>query len=110
MKPPQRAMPISADNGDLNDLADALKSYLAELDTYRVVCQRHNTSGAIREEDGVLRLSRWFALGKQTVDYLRTGIGRLRGWEETPHWPTEGIAWEGLLRAARGEGSHDGRR
>lgn len=87
-------MPSQDVNGDIVAIADALLSYLSELESYRKVCRRHWRTVTVSESKGGLRVCRRLLSAEHGKASLLSQIEGLPGWEATPFWASERIHWE----------------
>jgi hypothetical protein len=88
--------------GDTLDLlAEAITSYLEDIDGYRAACLRHETTTEVIATSSTLRLVRFFSWEQRIADLARRAATCLPGWKSIPLWGTDGEGWERLHRITK---------
>lgn len=89
-------MPEPADSDGIELLADALWSYLAEVESYSTICRRHQGTAGVKDTGAGVRVSQYVPAKERIITSLRSSVGMLPGWEKTPFWSSEGKRWKRL--------------
>src|SRR5205085_524845 len=101
LKRPYRRPVMEATTSDqhgLDLLAQGLSLYLSELERYRAVCLRRESSTAICAQSTPPLACRRFTFRESTVALLRSRVERYPRWEGTPFYRVEKRPWEQLRR------------
>src|SRR5690349_786346 len=95
--------PSDAGADVLGLVAEAILSYLDELDGYRATCLRHEATVGVSQAGGMVRLVRAFAPSRQTLASVRRAAQSLPLWERSPFWGANRARWTELAKCVRGQ-------
>jgi hypothetical protein len=79
----------------LGTVAEALVSYLLELDEYRAICLGHEASAVVEQREAALRVEEVFDMAGKPHRLLTTAR-QLPGWDISPFWGSEREAWRAM--------------